>query len=111
MAQKLSEGIERFQNERAMRNMRLVRQTINELEMENQPVSFRSVARKSGIGKSTLYRNQALRTLVEAARESGASLREPESIMVRLSELEREVIELREPAMRASGVAYAEIDF
>jgi hypothetical protein len=50
-----------------------VEQTCAELLADHQPVTFTQVATHSGIGRTTLYRNPTLRTLIEEHRQRSTS--------------------------------------
>ena len=52
-----------------------VEQTCTELAADQQPVTFTQVAARSGIGRTTLYRNPALRALIEEHRQHPTSPR------------------------------------
>ena len=46
-----------------------VEQTCAELLADHQPVTFTQVAARSGLGRTTLYRNSTLRALIEDHRQ------------------------------------------
>lgn len=106
---KLPEALERFQDERMARNELLVRHAIDQMALEGQQVSFRDVAKRTGIGKSTLYRNRRLREIVEKARDREEPQQGTDAILSRLSELEREVAVLRRASVRGPSIFYAEV--
>jgi hypothetical protein len=46
-----------------------VEQACTELLAEHQPITFTRVATRSGLGRTTLYRNPTLRALIEEHRQ------------------------------------------
>jgi hypothetical protein len=48
-------------------------QACSELAASGQPVTFTAVAARAGIGRATLYRDPALRALIEDHRQQAAS--------------------------------------
>lgn len=50
-----------------------IEQTCAELRADGHAVTFTAVARRSGLGRTTLYRNPAARALIEQQRTHGAN--------------------------------------
>jgi len=88
---------------------------IEELQATGKRITFYSVADKAQVSRSTLYRCDELRKLVEEARAKTASNRaEPASRDDRIAELERELAqmsrereELRCALRRVPAIRYA----
>lgn len=91
----------------AMRMERAVRCAISSLVQEGKTLSFYNVAARSQVARSTLYRRQALRSLVEAAR-ARASSQPPQvdpyaHLLEENARLRQEVSRLCEEARRAGA--------
>jgi hypothetical protein len=52
-----------------------VEQACTELLADHQPVTFTQVATRSGLGRTTLYRNPTLRALIEEHRQRSTRAR------------------------------------
>ena len=66
----MSSALMRMNEERLSRELPAVESAIDSLLAAPAKVDFYSVAKASGISRSTLYRNARLRAMVEAARDS-----------------------------------------
>jgi len=89
--------------------VRRTKSAIEELQMAGERISFYAVADKAQVSRSTLYRCDDLRRLVEEARDC-ATPRHPElaGLNDRVAELERELARVsreRDEAMRAASHA------
>lgn len=49
-----------------------VEQACAELIADHQPITFTQIAERTGLGRTTLYRNPSLRTLIEEHRHRAA---------------------------------------
>lgn len=110
-AVKVPAGLEKYQAEKVENNKALVRKTIEELSCAGEEISFSGVAERTGLSRSTLYRNKALRAMVERARgtrEEGMSLLEMRRCIVRL---QHEVDELRKGSHLQLNFVYEEVEF
>ena len=54
-------------------NLGRAEQACSELAADGQPVTFTAVAERTGIGRATLYRDTALRALIDDHRQRSAS--------------------------------------
>jgi hypothetical protein len=54
-------------------NLSRAEQACSELAADGQPVTFTAVAERTGIGRATLYRDTALRALIDDHRQRSAS--------------------------------------
>lgn len=102
-------GPRAYQENRARWYRERVGRALDELRSEGSEVSFYSVAERSGVSRSTLYRNPGLRAMVERARAPIAGRPALEELQRRVSALSREVAELRSRQAGGSGFAYAGI--
>lgn len=110
-AAKVPAGLERYQAEKVESNKTLVRKTIEELSSAGEGVSFSGVAERTGLSRSTLYRNKALRAMVERARgtrEEEMSLLEMRASILKL---QREVDEMRMRSRLQLNFVYEEVEF
>ncbi len=55
------------------RHLNQTEQACAELAASGQPVTFTAVATRTGIGRATLYRNPAIRAVIEEHRHQAAS--------------------------------------
>lgn len=92
-------GIESFRAARNERNAALVRCAIDDLLARDERVSFYNVAEKSGLSRSTLYRNETFRSMVEHAREDPREQVGIGDLMAQVRDLRLEIERLQ----RASG--------
>jgi hypothetical protein len=54
-------------------NLSRAEQACNELTANGQPVTFTAVAEQAGIGRATLYRDPAIRAVIDDHRRQAAS--------------------------------------
>jgi hypothetical protein len=54
-------------------NLSRAEQACNELAASGQPVTFTAVAEQAGIGRATLYRDTAIRAVIDDHRRQAAS--------------------------------------
>ena len=89
---------------------------IKDLRAAGKKISFYAVAERAQVSRSTLYRSDDLRKLVEAARADGALSQQAqhEALEARIAELEDELArvslerdELEQVVRRISPVRYA----
>lgn len=100
-------GIESYQRGRTDLNRALVQQAIDDLSCSGERISFRSVAEKSGVCRSTLYRNGVFRAMVEGARDELSRRAEEEELAAQVKSLQSQVDELTRHRLGCASVDYA----
>lgn len=76
-------GLGPYNERKRALELEAVRNAIAVANSTGSRISFHSIAKASGVSRSTLYRNQELRAMVEKARETQC---DPNSVITRLRE-------------------------
>ena len=101
-------GLERFQKEKRQQTIEKVERAIETLQSEGREVNFKSVSNASFITRKTLYKVPRIREMIEGLRKTPErqSSFYQESLKRRITELEKENMELKDKVKHLSGVKY-----
>lgn len=103
------DGIKFYRHSQLEQNKLRVSSAVDELVGSGSQVSFCSVAEKSGLCRSTLYRNAELREIVECARDKQPKLPSLEELLQRVDALQGKLDSLCNGMVGPTRVEYAEV--